>query len=75
MTPEEEIYGVRETPPRDDGRRLVWLIASTALLVAIGYWGWLGSTVDSMQQDVATLKAQMSLLLHNEQRDRDLAER
>ena len=74
MTPEEEIYG--ERPRKDpDGHRLVWLIASTALVVAIGYWGWLGTTVDAMQQDVATLKAQMSLLIHNQQSQHEMAER
>jgi hypothetical protein len=46
------------------GTRLVWGLVSFFGLVAIAYFGWLGSNVVDMKADVAELKAQMRMVLH-----------
>jgi hypothetical protein len=48
----------------NSGNRLIWALISLFGLCALGYAAWLGNAVVAMQSDVAGLKAEVKIILH-----------
>lgn len=51
-----------------DGRRLVWAAITVLGLIVLGYAGWLGVAVTSLQQEVASLTARLDIVLADRER-------
>lgn len=48
---------------RGDGTRLVWASITVLGLIVLGYAGWLGVAVTSLQQQVAAITAKLDVAL------------